>query len=86
MASEPGKQHEGFCLLDLAFLIFDMLLGHRIIFAEDKLFRVVARVLLGHIKVAGVRSRIEADLDGCGLRHGLAFKKAPETQLAARKI
>src|SRR5690606_32735556 len=58
-----------FSLLDLAFFELDVLLRNRIVLTEGKLLGLVARVLLGRVAEAGIGSRVEADLDRCGLRH-----------------
>ena len=57
-------------LLDLGFLEFDVLAGHRVILAEQELFGLGARVLLGDIIIASVGSGHELDLDGGRLGHG----------------
>src|SRR5690242_10717727 len=56
-------------LLDLAFLELDMLAHDRIVLLQHQLFRLGARVLLGHVEEAGVGRRVEADLDGGRLGH-----------------
>ena len=46
-----------------------MLAGLRVVLANLELFRFGARILLGHIEVAGVGGADEADLQGCWLCH-----------------
>src|SRR5258706_527321 len=55
-------------LLDLAFLEFDMLAQHRIVFLDCELLGHGAGVLLGDIEEAA--RAVEADLCGGRLRHG----------------
>jgi hypothetical protein len=56
-------------LLDLAFLVFDMLTLDRVIFAHGHLLGHGAGILLGHIEVPGARRRVQTDLDRRRLRH-----------------
>jgi hypothetical protein len=56
-------------LLDLGFLEFDVLARDGIVFLEDELFRLGARVLLGHVEIARIRRGQELDLDHGGLGH-----------------
>src|SRR5690349_2273774 len=58
--------------LDLGFLELDVLARLRVIFAEAQLFRLSARILLGHVKEARVRGADELDLDRCRLRHWMS--------------
>jgi hypothetical protein len=44
--------------------------ANRIVLLDDHLFGHRTGVLLGHVEVAGARSRVQADLDGGGLCHG----------------
>jgi hypothetical protein len=74
-------------LLDLAFLELDMLAHDGIIFLHDHFLRHVAGVFLGHVKIAGVCRRIEADLDGGGFRHrSNTFVASPDNQDTAGKF
>src|SRR5579872_4627089 len=57
-------------LLDLGFAEFDMLAHDRVVLLHDHLLGHGAGILLGHVEVAGVRRRIQADLDGSWLGHG----------------
>ncbi len=61
---------DGTRLLDLAFLVFDMLALDGVILLDDHLFGHRAGVLLGHVEVPRARGRVQADLDGGGLCHG----------------
>jgi len=56
-------------LLDLGFLEFNMLAHNWIIFGERELVRLGARILLGHIEIAGVSSGLQLDLDNIAFSH-----------------
>jgi hypothetical protein len=56
--------------LDLGFLELDMLTDDRIILHKRKLVGLGPRVLLGHVKTAGIGGRQQLDLDGVCLGHG----------------
>src|SRR5215208_1797796 len=56
-------------LFDLGFAELNVLLGDRIVFLLGDLIGHRARVLLGHVVVAGVGARHELDFDGGGFRH-----------------
>src|SRR5215217_6787830 len=60
----------GATLLDLGLAELDVLLGDRVVLLLRELVGHGARVLLGHVIVAGVGARHELDLDGDGLGHG----------------
>src|ERR1700733_14726694 len=47
-----------------------MLAYDRVVFTHDHLLGHGAGVLLGDVEEAGVRRRVQADLDGGGLGHG----------------
>src|SRR4051794_41922181 len=57
-------------LLDLAFAEFHVLAHDGVVLLHDQLVGLGAGVLLGDVEEAGVRRRIQADLDGGGVRHG----------------
>jgi hypothetical protein len=61
-------------LLDLGFLEFNMLAHNRIILGEAELLGLGARILLGHIEIAGVSSGLQLDLDNIALGHGLKLR------------
>src|SRR5262249_17039200 len=63
-------------LLDLAFAEFDVLARDRIVLLQHELVGLGAGVLLGDVEEAGVRRRVQADLDGGGLRHGAVLGRA----------
>src|SRR4029450_9185101 len=63
-------------LLDLRLGELDVLLGDRVVFLLLQLVGHRARVLLGHVVVAGVGARDELDLDGDGLGHDVETSKA----------
>src|SRR3546814_7239048 len=56
-------------LLDLAFLEDNVLPHHRIVFPELQLFRLGARIFLGHVVVARIGSADELDQEGVRLGH-----------------
>ena len=56
-------------LLDLAFLVLDVLTHNRVVFLDDHLFGHRPRVLFRDIEVPGPRGGVQADLDGGRLRH-----------------
>src|SRR5258706_1072754 len=58
-------------LLDLAFLEFDMLAQHRIVFLDREFLGHGAGVLLGDIEKAAATFAVEADFRGGRLRHGM---------------
>src|SRR5690349_11815779 len=58
-------------LLDLRFLELDVLARHRVVLLQRQLLGHGPGVLLGDVEVAGVRRRVQADLDGGGLGHDL---------------
>src|SRR5690348_18014514 len=77
--------------LDLGFAVLDVLLGDRVVFLLDHLLGLRARILLGHVIVAGVGARDELDLQRNGFGHGtlgfiaaarLAGNLAPERQMS----
>src|ERR1700722_17466855 len=59
-------------LLDLAFAELDVLAHDGIVLLQHHLFGLGAGVLLGDIEEAGVRRRVQADLDGSRFGHGVA--------------
>src|SRR5512141_376967 len=59
--------------LDFGFLVLDVLLGDRIIFLLRQLVGLGARVLAGHVIVAGAGARHELDLQTDGFGHGFSF-------------
>src|SRR5262245_27466476 len=59
-------------LLDLAFDELDVLLRDRVVLLELELLGLRARVLLGHVEIARVRRRVQADLDDSRLSHNRA--------------
>jgi hypothetical protein len=70
---------EGATLFDFAFLEDDMLARHRIVFLELELFRLGARVFLGHVKVTRVRRAHELDLNRIAFSHNsLPFRDCEE--------
>jgi hypothetical protein len=56
-------------LLNFAFFIFNMLAYNRIILPDNHFLCHGTCIFLGHVKVARVRTRIQADLDCGWLRH-----------------
>src|SRR5688572_5221297 len=56
-------------LFNLRFLEGDVLARHRIVLLELELLGRGARILLGHVVVAGVRRTHQLDQDRVGLRH-----------------
>src|SRR5689334_24318238 len=56
--------------LDLGFAVLDVLLGDRVVFLLDHLLGLRARILLGHVIVAGIGARDELDLQRNGFGHG----------------
>ena len=56
-------------LFDFTLFIFDMLAHNRIILPDHHFFGHGARVFLGHVKVASVRGRVQADFNCGRLRH-----------------
>ena len=56
-------------LLDLGFAVFDVLLGDGVVLLLDQLVGLGARVLLGHVVVAGIGAGDELDLQGDGFSH-----------------
>ena len=62
-ATSPGS-------LDLGFLVFDVLLGDRIVFLLRQLVGLGARILAGHVVVAGAGAGHELDLQTDGFGHG----------------
>ena len=78
-------------LFDFAFAENHMLAGPRIIFFQFKLFRLSARVLFGHVKIASVGCTYEFNLKGCWLRHDTyslmsCCKLKPDHRLSLKKI
>src|SRR6185437_16322331 len=69
--SALSKRHAQ-TLLDLRLAIFDVLFRDRIVFFLGELVGHRARVLLGHIVVAGVGARNELDLQTDGFGHWLS--------------
>ena len=67
--ARPHKTSVGTCLLNFAFFIFNMLANDRIILPDNHFFRHGACIFLGHVKVARIRARIQADLNCGWLRH-----------------
>ena len=63
-------------LLDLAFLVLDMLARDRVVFPSGHLLRHRARVLPGHVEMSRACGRVEADLDRRRLRHGSSPSRA----------
>lgn len=57
-------------LLDLAFLVFDMLARDGVVLSNHHLFRHRSGILLGHVEMPRVSGRIQTDLDRRRLRHG----------------
>ena len=81
----PGRPElESRVLLDLGFLEGDVLADDRIVFLRFELAGLGAGVLLGHIEVAGVRSRHEPDLNGIRFRHTLSIPVSASTRLPRR--
>lgn len=56
-------------LLNFRFLEEDVLTGNRVVFTELELFRVIARVLLGDVEEAGVRSADQLNQNGGWFGH-----------------
>ena len=59
-------------LFDFAFFVFDVFARNGVIFFDDHLFGHGARVLFGHIEVAGACGGVQADFDRGWLRHRLS--------------
>src|SRR5450759_3422399 len=59
--------------LDLGFLILDVLLDDRIVFFLRQLVGLGARVLAGHVVVAGPGAGDELDLQTDGFGHGFSL-------------
>jgi len=66
----PRHYRSGDQLLDLAFLIFDVLAYNGIVLFDDHLFGHCTGVLFGDVEMPGPRGGVQADLDGGRLRHG----------------
>ena len=56
-------------LLDLAFLVFDMLADNRVVFTHHHLFSHRTGVFLGHIEMASISGRIQTNFHRCRFRH-----------------
>lgn len=56
-------------LLDLTFFVIHVLAHDRVVLFHNHFFGHCTSVFLGHVKVAGIRSGIQADLDSGWLRH-----------------
>ena len=61
-------------LLNLGFFELDMLAHDGVIFAESKLFRLIARVFLSNIEKAGVSGAEQFDFYSGWLRHDLFLR------------
>ena len=71
-------------LLDLAFLVFDMLAHNRVILTYRHLFGHGAGVFLGHIEMARACGRVQTALDGRRLRQWLS--PAPGARAARESL
>lgn len=56
-------------LLDLAFLVFDVLAHDGVVLFNDHLFGHCTCVFLRDVEMPGPRGGVQADLDGGRLRH-----------------
>jgi hypothetical protein len=75
-------------LLNLAFLVIDVLARDGIIFLHDHFLGLGAGILLGHVEMTRIRRRVQPDLDRVDLRHRLSpeIGSAPQGHEEAAKF